>query len=599
MEQVKKIINIFKEYINKYRKYFLFLFLLLIIEGIVAAASVIAVVPLADFLLDQSLHDPSRITSFMLNMFDIIGIPINFWIFSAFFVGFNLLNGVLKTGIKYSILKLKYKILRGIFDETITGFFNARWGFFSENSQGSLLNTMNKELTIVGDTIGHIATQFAQIIQLVIYLSIPFLLNAPMTIIAITLAIIFGMPFLRLNKISYTLGKANTKTANIAMGILNEIMQSARIILGFGRQAGAKLQYLNAFDAHMDVTIKSQTLGVAVSNLFAPLGILASVVALGFAIEQQESISELTAVMWSLLSALPILSALLRTNISINNFIPSYEQLLLLRNRAEEYTEIEGEKEFDKLEDGIKFQSVIFSYPGRKNTINSIDLFIKKGEMLALVGESGSGKSTITDLLLGLQIPASGSILIDNEPLSCYRQNSFREKIGYVPQEPILFHTTVRENLLWAYDTSDESELWSALSMANAEEFVKELPYGIDTVVGDRGVRMSGGQRQRIALARALLRKPELLILDEATSALDTESEILIQNSIEKLAHNTTILIVAHRLSTIKQADQVCVMQNGKIIESGSYKELKSNKMTVFYKMLEKQGTNLVVASYR
>ena len=186
MEQVKKIINIFKEYINKYRKYFLFLFLLLIIEGIVAAASVIAVVPLADFLLDQSLHDPSRITSFMLNMFDIIGIPINFWIFSAFFVGFNLLNGVLKTGIKYSILKLKYKILRGIFDETITGFFNARWGFFSENSQGSLLNTMNKELTIVGDTIGHIATQFAQIIQLVIYLSIPFLLNAPMTIIAIT-----------------------------------------------------------------------------------------------------------------------------------------------------------------------------------------------------------------------------------------------------------------------------------------------------------------------------------------------------------------------------------------------------------------------------
>jgi len=599
MEQVKKIINIFKEYINKYRKYFLFLFLLLIIEGIVAAASVIAVVPLADFLLDQSLHDPSRITSFMLNMFDIIGIPINFWIFSAFFVGFNLLNGVLKTGIKYSILKLKYKILRGIFDETITGFFNARWGFFSENSQGSLLNTMNKELTIVGDTIGHIATQFAQIIQLVIYLSIPFLLNAPMTIIAITLAIIFGMPFLRLNKISYTLGKANTKTANIAMGILNEIMQSARIILGFGRQAGAKLQYLNAFDAHMDVTIKSQTLGVAVSNLFAPLGILASVVALGFAIEQQESISELTAVMWSLLSALPILSALLHTNISINNFIPSYEQLLLLRNRAEEYTEIEGEKEFDKLEDGIKFQSVIFSYPGRKNTINSIDLFIKKGEMLALVGESGSGKSTITDLLLGLQIPASGSILIDNEPLSCYRQNSFREKIGYVPQEPILFHTTVRENLLWAYDTSDESELWSALSMANAEEFVKELPYGIDTVVGDRGVRMSGGQRQRIALARALLRKPELLILDEATSALDTESEILIQNSIEKLAHNTTILIVAHRLSTIKQADQVCVMQNGKIIESGSYKELKSNKMTVFYKMLEKQGTNLVVASYR
>ena len=157
--------------------------------------------------------------------------------------------------------------------------------------------------------------------------------------------------------------------------------------------------------------------------------------------------------------------------------------------------------------------------------------------MTALVGESGSGKSTITDLILGLQIPSSGQVLIDNIPLSEYQQNSFRERIGYVPQEPILFHMSIRENLLWANEIANEDELWTALKMSNAENFVKQLPQGIDTVVGDRGGRLSGGQRQRIALARALVRKPELIILDEATSNLDVLTEEKIVNTVLKLVN--------------------------------------------------------------
>jgi ATP-binding cassette subfamily B protein len=497
---------------------------------------------------------------------------------------------MLKIAIKYAILRIKYKILRGLFNDTLRIFFKARWGFFSEDSHGKLLNTLNKELNIIGDTIGHIATQFAQIIQFIIYLSVPLWLDASLTLTAVILAILFGLPFLALNRVSYRLGKLNTKTANILVGTLNEMLQSARIILGFGRQDKAKLQYLVAFDNHMDVTIKSQTLGMVVSELFSPLGILAAVIALGLAIKPDVHLSELTAVMWSLLKAVPVLAALLQTNISINNFIPSYEQLKRLRQRAKKYTEIEGDIDFSKLKKKIEFRDVNFSYPLRENTINELNLNIEKGQMVALVGESGSGKSTITDLLLGLQLPVSGQILIDNIPLSEYKQNSFRERVGYVPQEALLFHTSVRDNLLWAHDSSDENQLWDALRMANAEMFVKELPHGIDTIVGERGVRMSGGQRQRIALARALLRKPELLILDEATSALDTESENLIQNSIEKIAKNITTVIVAHRLSTIKKADMVFVVQNGEIVESGSYAALISQNESIFYGMLQKQN---------
>jgi len=204
----------------------------------------------------------------------------------------------------------------------------------------------------------------------------------------------------------------------------------------------------------------------------------------------------------------------------------------------------------------------------------------------------GAGKSTITDLVLGLQIPEGGSVLIDGVPLGEWKQNSFRERVGYVPQDPQLFHMSIRDNLLWSDEQAAESALWEALRAANAEAFVRELPEGIDTVVGDRGVRLSGGQRQRIALARAVLRMPELLILDEATSALDTESERLIQQSIEQLAHKTTILVIAHRLSTVAKADMVYVMKQGRVVEQGSFSELSTKSGGMLQGMIAVQQSN-------
>ncbi len=590
MSKTHSIIKIFQEFLHRYPKYFASLFLLLILEGLIAAGTILAIVPFADFLLDPSLENPSRITLFVLEVFYYIGVPVNFWAFGLFFVGFNMLNGALKAVIRFAILKIKYVILRGLFGHTLGVFFKSRWEFFSGSDKGKLLNTLNKELNIIGDTLGHIATQFAQIIQLIIYLSVPLWLNASMTLIAVLLAILFGLPFLGLKNLSYRLGKENTATANIALGTLSEILQSARIILGFGRQENARLRYLSAFDDHINVTIKSQTLTTAAPAFYAPLGTLGVVIAMGISLQQEVPISELTAVVWSLLSALPILDTLLETNISISNFIPSYEQLITLRNQANELKEVEGNKQFKSLKQEVTLRNVDFSYPSRENIINGVNLSIKRGSMTALVGESGSGKSTIIDLVLGLQIPSAGDVLIDNEPLSNYNQNNFRQKVGYVPQDPILFHSSIRDNLLWSLESSEDYELWNALRMANAEKFVTQLPQGIDTIVGDRGVLLSGGQRQRIALARALLRKPELLILDEATSALDTESEALIQQSIEELVHSMTILVVAHRLSTIRKANQVYVMQNGNIIEEGSFLELRKDSSSVLYSMLQKQG---------
>jgi len=583
------IAAIFREFLTRYPRQFGLLFVLLVVEGAAAALSVLAFVPMADFLLDATLIEPSRVTQFVVMAAAGIDIAPGFWLFGLLFVGFNALKSVLDVAVRYAILVIKYSVSRGIISEALHVFFKARWGFFSGSDQGRLLNTLTKEFGTIGDALGGLASLLAQSAQLLIYLAVPIWLNPTMTLTALGLAVLFGAPFLLLHRLSYRLGQLNTETGNLTMTALSEVLSAARLILGFGRQTQARDRYLDTFDQHVRVTLRSQVLAGAIPKFFQPLGLLAAVVAMGIALQHQLRISELGAVMWSLMAAMPVLAALLQCNISISNFLPGYEQLVSLRKTAEDLAEIEGARVFEQLEQGIEFKNVYFTYPERLHTLAGVNLNLRKGQMTALVGESGSGKSTITDLVLGLQIPDQGEVLIDGVPLGNWKQNSFRERIGYVPQDPQLFHSTIRDNLLWSFDQANENDLWEALRFANAATFIKELPRGIDTVVGDRGIRLSGGQRQRIALARALLRKPDLLILDEATSALDSESERLIQQSIEQVARNTTMLVVAHRLSTVSKADQVYVLREGRIVEEGAFSVLCALPGSIVHTMVSAQ----------
>lgn len=589
MNKNSAIVAIFREFLSRYPRQFGVLFSLLIVEGAAAAMSVLALVPMADFLLDPALNAPSRITQFVVRVFAGANLPPSFWLFGFLFIGLTSLKCLVEVVIRYAILSIKYSVLGGLIGDALHIFFKARWGFFSGSDHGRMMNTLNKEIPNIGDTLGALTTLLAQVVQLATYLVVPMWLNPAMTSTALGLALLFGAPFMLLHRISYRLGKSNTETGNVYTGTLNEVLGAARLILGFGRQAQARDRTMAGYEGHVHATLRSQTLTTAIHKLYQPLAMLAAVMAMGLAIEQQARVPELAAVMWSLLAAVPILSALLQGNISISNFLPSYEQLDSLRKSAAEFVEVEGARIFARLERGVELKNLDFTYPGRVRTLTDVNLRIPKGQMVALVGESGSGKSTVTDLVLGLQIPEKGQVLIDGVPLGNWKQNSFRERIGYVPQDPLLFHASIRDNLLWSYPKASEADLWEACQMANAEAFVKQLPQGVDTIVGDRGVRLSGGQRQRIALARALLRKPELLILDEATSALDSESERLIQESIDKVAQETTILIVAHRLSTIAKADYVYVLRDGHVVEEGVYADLCLKPAGILARMIQVQ----------
>ena len=265
------------------------------------------------------------------------------------------------------------------------------------------------------------------------------------------------------------------------------------------------------------------------------------------------------------------------------NALPAFAGVMKIQARCEAAAEPQGTcSERVELRDDIRFEDVSLTYSEESSVsaVQDLNLTIPAKRTTAIVGPSGAGKSTVADLVMGLISPSRGRITVDGEHLSRERIKAWRSKIGYVSQDTFLFNDTIRNNLLWACPEADEEEIREALRLAAAEEFVSALPEGLEAVLGDRGIRLSGGERQRLALARALLRKPDLLILDEATSALDSENEQRVQKAIEELYGRMTILVITHRLSTIRNADVIHVLEKGQMVETGTWDSLLEGQVT-------------------
>ena len=469
--------------------------------------------------------------------------------------------------------------------------------YFAKTRSGELVNSLTSEINQVCLAFGITAFLIIRGSTLIAYVISMLLLSWQLTLISVMLFSLLSAAITtllgRVREASFEWTKAAGSYASIALEFINGI----RTVQAFATQDFERERFYAASSRFKKAAIK----GLAASASVEPLAeggataILVGILLLAFATlipQRQLNSAVLLTFLFVLFRLMPIIRQMNGSRAQISSFqgpLSSVKELLRTDNKP--YL-VDGALQFTGLKRAIEFVSVDFGYEPNNLVLQNITLTIKKGTTTALVGASGAGKSTLADLIPRFYDPTSGQILIDGIDLREFEINSLRRRLAVVSQDTFIFNTSVRNNIAYGTENADEKAILQVAKLANALEFIQELPEGFDTQLGDRGVRLSGGQRQRIAIARALLRDPEILILDEATSALDSVSERLIQQSLEQLSQGRTVIAIAHRLSTIVRADKVVVLEAGKIVEQGRYNDLleQRGKLWKYHQMQHELG---------
>ena len=549
---------------------------ILIIDGLLIALVATSIAPIADYFLDPSFANPSPITAIFIAYLSWIEIKLDLSIVLFVFVLANAFKACSAIILHFYSRRLAYMMVHDLSRDGLFAFLSSSLQFFHSHPLGTLLNTLQRESEKLGDGILSALTLAATILQLSMLAFVVWTLSSSMILVCSLLVTIFAVVTRGLNARIVHFSSQTSSTSNEVTQSLIETLMGAKIILSSGRGSTMLARYSQAYARHSHAAVISQTLQNGAPALYQAFGFFAVSLALYVSITNGENLPTLVSALWTLMRMVPLSSQFLGGIAHIANILPSFRQYSTVLAAASDYSIKPGSQKFLRFQEGIRMEDVCYEYPQRAQALSGINLYIPKGSFTAFVGESGSGKTTTADILLRLLAPHSGSVTIDNVPLQDYDATSFFERVGYVPQESFLFNCSIRDNLLWSVPTVSDKEIWDALRMSNIEPFVSGLTHKMDTMVGDRGVALSGGQRQRIALARALIKKPDILILDEATSALDSESENLIMQAIDAISPYTTIVVIAHRLSTIARANLVYVFSKGLVVEYGSYEHLRN-----------------------
>ena len=557
----------FKTVIIENKKKFIILFFLLLVEILVLTSAVVSAIPLVDFIIDPQLNNPNKFTQIILNFIYLFNLNPNLILFLCIFVLSNIFKSILSIIVFNEIIKINNYIQTKYTKRLINIILKSNASFFDNKDSGLLLNTSTKIIQNISEGFSQIAHQLSYISRLGIYMVIPILLDWKIFLATIILIFIFSYPFRYLNSYGNRWAVSTIKSGNKLMHSLGETFSALKLIFGYNLQSFSLSRIIDPLKDYLNFQKKKVTTEFFILNSIQPLMLICASFIFIFFYKTTNDLSKLAGIFWSLISAFPILSQFVRGNFTIASLKPSLEQYDKLCNEGNLLKEknFTNQKKKVNLNQKIVFKNVDFSYDASNLILEKCNLSINKNEFILLIGQSGIGKSTIIDLLMGFYKPDKGEILIDEEKLENLDIFSYRNLIGYVPQDPFLFNTSIKNNLLLSNNNASEEEINNIIDMSNCKEFVNKFKDGLNTIVGEKGSNLSGGQRQRIALARALIKNPEILIMDEPTNARDAHSSDLIFTTLKKLKNKMTIILISHQILKKENFDKIIIIENKKI----------------------------------
>jgi len=453
--------------------------------------------------------------------------------------------------------------------------------YFNKKKSGELTAIL---ISDVDNMRGALSTSFQKLlvepINIMAFLTLLFIISPKLTAIAILVvpisgAIIFGIA----QSIRRRAARSQAKLAGMT-SIIAETLSSMRIVKAFVMKNYELRRFYAQTKKYYQLMLKKDRLRLLSSPITETVGaslaaLLLFIGARDVLVTQSISSEDFIRFILLLFSVLGPIKSLGNVFNELQNGLASADRVFSILDIKSDINDIENAVELNQFENHIVFKDVSFHYDqSSQEVLKNVDFSIKSGQILALVGPSGAGKSTLVDLIPRFYDVTDGAINIDGKNIKDVKLDSLRSLMGIVTQETFLFDDSVKANIAYGLDSVSDDIIKKAAIAANANEFIKELPEGYDTIIGERGVKLSGGQRQRIAIARAIVKNPPILILDEATSSLDTESEKIVQDAIEKLMHHRTVIVIAHRLSTVHNADKIIVLDKGLIIDMGTHEEL-------------------------
>lgn len=505
---------------------------------------------------------------------------------------------ILKNFFKYfgviTNARLEESIIRSIRNKLFHKLTTLDLKYFNKTQAGTIISTLTNDVNVVNSTtISALTGLLREVIQVILFLFLLLSISPFLSFIAFSSSLV-TIGILRVST-HYLRRYANRMQGAMAdfTTVLQETLSGIRVIKGYNYEEKITDKFFDKTNKYFRSSLKFQSVIALVPSLNEIFAITALVVVFlvggSYVLDGKMKGEDLMLFLFALFSIMSPVSTIVHNISQFQRGIVSTKRVFdILDQNAEVVSNKKNDIRFNK---ALEFRNVSFSYDSNQ-VLKNINFKIEKGKKIALVGTSGSGKSTIVDLIVRFYDPTSGEILIDNVNIKEFDLKAYRNLFGIVSQEIILFNDTIRNNILIGNPNANEEEIKQALIISNSYNFIMKLPHGLDTIIGERGIMLSGGERQRIAIARALIRNPEILIFDEATSSLDSESEKVVQEAINSALKNKTAIIVAHRLSTIIDADEILVFDNGEIVESGNHKKLLENK-SIYQKLYSLQISNM------